>query len=155
MPALFENTFNLLDDTFRNPWFLDRDMKNVEKKLYGDRAKNLMSTDIRETDDNYEMIIDLPGFKKEEIAVKLDNGYLVIAAEKGLEKDEVEDEKAKKEGRYIRRERYTGAVQRSFYVGGHLTKEDIKGKFEHGILTLDIPKKVPEKIENNKFITIE
>ena len=124
----------------------------MEKKLYGRRAKNLMKTDIKELEGAYELIVDLPGFKKEEVQVALEKGYLTISAAKGLDKDEQE----KESGRYIRRERYAGACQRSFYVGEHLTQEDIKGEFKHGILKLTIPKKeeTPE-VEENKYISIE
>ena len=111
-----------------------------------------MKTDIRETDDSYELEMDLPGFKKEEIQVSLDNGYLTISAAKGLD----EDEQEKKSGKYIRQERYAGACRRSFYVGDDVTSEEISGEFKHGILKLTIPKKeakteVPEK----KYIAIE
>lgn len=155
MPSLFFKDFDLFDDVFGGPWFNDRSLQNVQKQLYGHNAKNVMSTDVRETDEQYEMIIDLPGFKKEEITVELDGGYLTIAAKKGLEKDEAESEEAKKEGRYIRRERYCGETKRSFYVGEYLKQEDIKAKFEHGILTLCIPKKQAVTLPENKYIAIE
>ncbi len=93
--------------------------------LYGKHAKNLMKTDIREHDVGYEVDIDLPGFKKDEISIELENGYLTVSAAKGLDKDE-EDKK----GKYIRKERYAGAMQRSFYVGENLTDEDIKANME-------------------------
>ena len=109
-----------------------------------------MKTDIREHDGGYEVDIDLPGFKKDEINVDLENGYLTISAAKGMDKDE-----EKKKGRYIRRERYAGAVQRSFYVGDALTQEDIKAKYEHGILKLSIPKKDAKAVETKKTIAIE
>ena len=124
----------------------------MEKKLYGRRAKNLMKTDIRETDTEYELTVDLPGFKKEEVHASLENGYLTISAAKGLD----EEEKEKKTGRYIRKERYAGACQRSFYVGDEITEEDIKGEFKHGILRLTIPKKEPKPaVEKKKYIAIE
>ena len=114
-----------------------------------------MNTDIRETDDAYKMEIDLPGFKKEDVTVQLDNGYLLISAAKGLDKNEAENEAEAKKGKYIRQERYSGSCQRSFYVGEALTQEDIKASFKHGILTLDIPKKDAKKVEANKYIAIE
>jgi HSP20 family molecular chaperone IbpA len=154
MPSLFYDDFDLFDD-FGGPWFNDRDFRNMEKKLYGRKAKNMMSTDIKETNDGYEMVIDLPGFKKEDVSVQLDNGYLTITAAKGLEKNEADSEEAKKEGKYIRKERYSGEFKRSFYVGDALTQEDIKAKFKHGLLTLDIPKKDSPKIPENKYIAIE
>lgn len=155
LPSLFFDTLDLFDDVFDTPWFNNRGIKNVQKQLYGHNAKNVMSTDIRETDTQYEMIIDLPGFKKENITAELEDGYLTISAQKCLEKDEAESEEAKKEGKYIRQERYCGEYKRSFYVGEHIKQEDIKAKYEHGILTLNIPKLEPAKVETNKFIAIE
>ena len=153
LPRVFGE--DLFDDFFGwddFPFFDDKASRNVEKKLYGRRAKNLMKTDIRETDAEYELTVDLPGFKKEEVHASLENGYLTISAAKGLD----EEEKEKKTGRYIRRERYAGACERTFYVGEDIAQEDIKGEFKHGILKLTIPKKeakpeVPEK----KYIMIE
>ena len=110
----------------------------------------MMKTDIREHDAGYELDIDLPGFKKDEINVELENGYLTISATKGLDKDEQD-----KKGKYIRRERYAGAMQRSFYVGDEVTQEDIKAKFEDGILRLSIPKKDAQAVETKKTIAIE
>ena len=155
MPSLFYDNFDLFDDMFRTPWFGNHDFKDVEKKLYGHNGKNLMSTDIKETDTNYEMIIDLPGFKKEEITVEFENGYLTISAAKGLEKEENSDESEKKECHFIRKERYSGELRRSFYIGENLEKDEIKAAFEHGILKLNIPKADMKKIENNKYIAIE
>ena len=107
-------------------------------------------TDIREHDEGYEVDIDLPGFKKDEISIELENGYLTVSAAKGLDKDE-EDKK----GKYIRKERYAGAMQRSFYVGENLTDEDIKAKYENGILRLSVPKKPAKAVEAKKTIAIE
>ena len=109
-----------------------------------------MKTNIREHDGGYELDIDLPGFKKDEITIDLDNGYLTISAAKGLDKDEQD-----KKGKYIRKERYAGAVQRSFYVGDAVTEEDVKAKFEDGILRLSIPKKDAKAVEAKKTIAIE
>lgn len=134
------------------PFYDDKDEKRIEKKLYGRRGKNLMKTDIRETDHSYELEMDLPGFKKDEVKVTLEDGYLTISAAKGLD----EDEQEKKTGRYIRKERYAGACERSFYVGEDITHEDIKGEFKHGILKLSIPKKEAKPaVEEKKYITIE
>ena len=113
-------------------------------------TKNLMKTDIREHDAGYELDIDLPGFKKDEIKVELENGYLTISATKGADNDEQD-----KKGKYIRRERYAGTMQRSFYVGDDVTQEDIKAKFENGILRLSIPKKDAKAVETKKTIAIE
>jgi HSP20 family protein len=130
MPSIFgENLFN--DD------WMDFSFPDVDKVLYGKHAKNVMKTDVKETDNSYEVDIDLPGFKKDEIEAKLENGYLTISAAKGLDKEE----KDEKDGKYIRKERYSGAMSRSFYVGDELKQEDIKAKYEDGILKLSVPKK--------------
>ena len=128
----------------------ERDFWGRKNPLYGKNAKNIMKTDIREHDGGYELDIDLPGFKKDELSIDLDNGYLTISAAKGLDKDEQD-----KKGKYIRRERYAGAVQRSFYVGDAITEEDVKAKFEDGILKLSIPKKDAKAVETKKTIAIE
>ena len=147
-PSIWTEDF--FDDFMRDfPFYDDREMKRMEKKLYGRRGKNVMKTDIQETDKNYILEMDLPGFSKDEVKVSLENGYLTISAAKGLNKDE----KEKKNGRYIRRERYAGACQRSFYVGESVSQEDINAEFKHGILKLSIPKKEP--VEEKKYITIE
>ena len=141
MPSIFgENLFN--DD------WMDFGFPEVDKALYGKHANNVMKTDVKETDTGYEVDIDLPGFKKDEINAQLDNGYLTISAAKGLDKDE-------KEGKYIRKERYAGAMSRSFYVGEGVTQEDIKAKYEDGILRLSVPKKEAKAVENKKYIAIE
>lgn len=157
MPSLFHENFDLFDRFYQDPWFgfNDREWKDMEKKLYGHRAQNVMSTDIKETETGYEMEIDLPGFRKDEVSVELNEGYLTISAAKGLDKNEAESEEEAKKGNYIRRERYSGACQRSFYVGEELTREDIKASFKHGILTLTIPKKEAKQIETKKYIEIE
>lgn len=150
MPSIFR-TNSLIDDLFDDDWFNDKEFRNMEKKLYGHRAKNVMNTDVKETEDGYELEMDLPGFKKEEVSVELNDGYITIRAAKGLD----EDEKEKKTGKYIRRERYSGACERSFYVGEEVTQQDIKASFKHGILRLDIPKREVKKVEQNNFISIE
>lgn len=140
----------MFDDLFDDDFFGGRELNKAEKKLYGHRAKNVMNTDIKETEDSYELEMDLPGFKKDEVTVELDNGYITIRAAKGLDKDE-----KTKEGRYIRKERYAGSCERSFYVGEAVTQDDVKASFRHGILRLDIPKKENKKVEGNKYIAIE
>ena len=143
MPSIFgENLFN--DD------WMDFGFPEVDKALYGKHAKNVMKTEVKETDTGYEVDIDLPGFKKDEINAQLDNGYLTISAAKGLDKDEKD-----KKGKYIRKERYAGAMSRSFYVGEGITQEDIKAKYEDGILRLSVPKKEAKAVENKKYIAIE
>ena len=109
-----------------------------------------MKTDVRETNDAYELDIDLPGFKKENITAELKDGYLTITANKGLDKDEKD-----KEGKYIRQERYSGTCARTFYVGDGVTQEDIHAKFEDGILKLSVPKKDAKAVEQKKYISIE
>ena len=143
MPSIFgENLFN--DD------WMDFGFPEVDKALYGKHASNVMKTDVKETDTGYEVDIDLPGFKKDEINAQLDNGYLTISASKGLDKDEKD-----KKGKYIRKERYAGAMSRSFYVGENVTQEDIKAKYEDGILRLSVPKKEAKAVEDKKYIAIE
>ena len=142
MPSIFGE--NVFDD------FMDFSFPDIDRKLYGKHAKNVMKTDVREMDDSYEVVIDLPGFKKDEIEVQLENGYLTISAAKGLDKDETD-----KQGKYLRQERYAGSMSRSFYVGEDITEEDIHGKFENGILKLDIPKVEAKKVEQKKHIAIE
>ena len=143
MPSIFG--VNLFNDDWMNFGFPE-----VEKALYGKHASHEMKTDVRETDSGYEVDIDLPGFKKDEINIQLDNGYLSISAAKGLDKDEQD-----KEGKYIRKERYAGSMSRSFYVGNAITQDDIKAKYESGILRLSVPKKAAEEIESAKRIAIE
>ena len=143
MPSIFgENLFN--DD------WMDFGFPEVDKALYGKHANNVMKTDVKETDTGYEVDIDLPGFKKDEINAQLDNGYLTISAAKGLDKDEKD-----KKGKYIRKERYAGGMSRSFYVGEGITQEDIKAKYEDGILRLSVPEKEAKAVENKKYIAIE
>ncbi len=127
-------------------------MAPAEHVLYGKHAKNMMKTDVRETDDSYEVDIDLPGFKKDEVKIQLADGYLTIEAAKGLDKDE----KDKKSGKYIRRERYAGSMSRSFYVGEDVKQEEIHAKYENGILKLSVPKKEAKKaVDSSKYIAIE
>ena len=144
MPSIFGE--NLFDDDWMDFPF-DRDSWG---RTNNKTTKNLMKTDIREHDAGYELDIDLPGFKKDEIKAELENGYLTISATKGANNDEQD-----KKGKYIRRERYAGTMQRSFYVGDDVTQEDIKAKFENGILSLSIPKKDAKAVETKKTIAIE
>ena len=146
LPSIFRD--NLFDDMF--DFDFDKEFDRMMRPLYGKHSQNMMKTDVRETEDSYELDIDLPGFKKDEIKVELDNGYLSISAAKGLDKDE-----EKKDGKYIRRERYAGAMNRTFYVGDNLTQQDIQAKFEDGILKISVPKKDVQQIEQNKYIAIE
>ena len=138
MPVIFGES--LFDDFMNDFTFPD-----IGKKLYGKHEAVIMKTDVKEKDNAYEVDVDLPGFKKDEIQMELENGYLTIRAAKGLDKDAKD-----KEGKYIRRERYTGNVSRSFYVGDKVKKEDIHPKFENGILSFAVPKeqKAVEKKDN-------
>ena len=137
---------NLFDDWMGFPM---RELANVDRRLYGKNASHIMKTDVKETDGNYELEVDLPGFKKDEINVKLEDGYMTISATKGLD-----TEKKDKHGKIIRQERYAGAMQRSFYVGEGVRTEDVKAKYEDGVLKLDIPKK-ELNLPGNNTIAIE
>ena len=145
LPSIFgENLFDaFFDDSFeRNFW-------NQRNPLYGKHTQNLMRTDVRETDTSYELDVDLPGFQKDEIHVDVQDGYLTVSAEKGLDKDE-----ENKKGRVLRQERYSGACSRSFYVGD-VKPEDVKAKYESGVLTVLIPKEEPKKLTSSSKIAIE
>lgn len=150
LPSVFGD--NLFDDWMDFPFGKEFDKEFFGKRnpLYGKHADNLMKTDVRETENAYELDVDLPGFKKDEIQVGLEDGYLTISASKGLDKDE-----KNKEGKYIRRERYSGHCTRSFYIGEGVKKEDVHAKFEDGILRLQLPKVENKEIENNRYIEIE
>ena len=122
----------------------------VDRKLYGKHAARMMKTDLKEHDDGYELSVDLPGFKKDQIELKLENGCLTITAAKGLE----EEEKNKK-GKIVHQERYTGSMSRSFFLGRHVTEENIKARFEDGVLTVDFPKEEAKKLPERRTILIE
>lgn len=148
LPTVFgENLMDVFDDFDRNFF---RGFGNIDRTLYGKHAQNMMKTDVKETDDGYEVDVDLPGFKKDEIQLELNNGYLTISAEKSLEKDG-----ESKKGKMLRQERYAGVMQRSFYVGEHITEEDVKASYESGVLHLMIPKKEAPKVPEKKTIQIE
>ena len=146
LPSIFGE--NLFDDFFDDGFGMFP-VWNTHNPLYGKRAKNLMKTDVRETENTYEVDVDLPGFKKDEISVDLKDGYLTIRAAKGLDKDEKD-----KKGRFIRQERWSGACSRSFYVGD-LRNEDVKAKYEDGILRLSLPKPEQRALESHSRISIE
>lgn len=146
MPSVFGES--LFDDFMDFPF--EKEFFSHRNPLCGKHARNIMKTDIRELDKSYEMDIDLPGFKKDDVSAKLENGYLTITAAKGLDKDEKNDQ-----GVYIRRERYAGQCSRTFYVGEDVKQEDIKAKFEDGILKVTVPKVEPKKVEDKKYIAIE
>lgn len=146
MPSIFGES--LFDDMFP---FDDSFFTSKKNPLYGKNASRVMKTDIKENEGSYELDIDLPGFKKDEIKASVENGYLTISAARGLD----EDEKDKKSGKYIRRERYAGACERSFYVGEGISQDDIKASFQHGILKLFIPKEPEKSVEEKKYVAIE
>ena len=146
LPSIFgENLFDeFLDNAFAMTPYGGHD------PLYGKHGKNLMKTDVRETDSTYELDVDLPGFKKDEIQLKLEDGYLTISAAKGVDKDQQDDQ-----GRYIRRERYAGQCSRSFYVGEGVEARDVSARFEDGILRLSLPKAVPQQLPKSTAIAIQ
>lgn len=147
MPSIFRD--NLFDDWMDDfSWM--RDFGNIDRKLYGKHAGREMLTDVRDHEDHYEVEIDLPGFKKDQIQIELHDGTLTITAQKGLEQNDKNSE-----GKYVRQERYSGMMSRSFYVGENMTEEDIKAKFEDGVLKLNIPKKEEKKLPEKKTIMIE
>ena len=130
------NDFDLFDEIFDDPFFLRIDTK-------------LMRTDIKEKKDSYVVNVDLPGYEKEDIKIEINNSYLTVTAEKTNSDEE------KEEGRYIRKERYSGQCSRSFYVGDNVKDTDVKASFKNGILTLEFPKEKHEEIEEKKYIPIE
>ncbi len=144
LPSIFGE--NLFDDFFTDPFGM---MPRGNDPLYGKHARNLMKTDVRELDNTYELDMDLPGFKKDEITVDLKNGYLTVQAAKGLDKDQQDQA-----GNYIRRERYAGVCSRSFYVGDTLRPEDIGAKYEDGILKLSVPKTAKRELPESTSITV-
>ena len=146
LPSIFGSS--LFDDWFGFPAFPE--LHDADRKLYGRRAAHEMRTDVHEHEDHYEVDIDLPGFAKDEIALHLENGYLTVSASKALDKDHTD-----KKGKLIRQERYAGSLQRSFYVGDSLTAEEIKAKYENGVLKLEVPKQEARKLPERKAIEIE
>ena len=146
LPSIFGE--NLFDDFFTDPFGM-MVMPQRHDPLYGKHSKNLMKTDVRENKDSYDVFVDLPGFKKDEVNVELNDGYLTISAAKGLDRDERD-----KKGRYIRQERYSGACSRSFYVGD-VKPDEIKAGYEDGILRLEIPKREAKAASAPNRIAIE
>ena len=145
LPSIFGES--LFDDWMGFPF---RDLESdVDRKLYGKHASRVMKTDLKEHGEGYELKVDLPGFKKEQIELRLQNGYLTISAAKGLE----EEDKDKK-GRLLHQERYTGSMSRSFYIGENIREEDVKARFEDGVLTLDFPKET-QTLPEHKTIQIQ
>lgn len=141
MPSIFnERVF----DDFMSPF------TEFDRHFQGMPAHGLMKTDVKESENGYELDIELPGYKKEDVKAQLKDGYLTISASRNTETGEKDEE-----GKYIRRERYFGSMSRQFYVGKNVTEEDIHAKFTDGVLKLEIPKADPRKAEENKYIAIE
>ncbi len=131
------NDFGLLEDIFSDPFFRESETK-------------VMKTDIKESEDGFSLIVDLPGYEKEEIKIEVENGYLTIHASKKKEIEENED------GKYVRRERYFGECSRSFYVGETLETEDVRAQFKNGVLKLDLPKMEEKKeLPEKKYVQID
>ena len=143
MPTIFgERLFDDFMDDFGFP--------SVDRISASQNTSNLMRTDIRETEDSYELDVELPGYKKEDVKAQLKDGYLTVSVSRN-ENNDVKDDN----GKYIRRERYSGSMSRSFYVGEEVQEADIRARFEDGILKLGFPKEQPKKVEEPKFIAIE
>lgn len=150
LPSIFgESLFDDFDSFSHFP--TTRDIDDFDQRVYGKQAANVMRTDVHEHDNSYELAIDLPGFSKDEISLNLENGCLIVSAQKTTNHDEKSPQ-----GKLIRRERYAGSMQRSFYVGEDITEEEVRAKFENGVLKLTIPKKDAQPaVEQKKTITIE
>ena len=151
VPYMFND--GLMDDLFSDAWAhdFDRAMRAAEpRSMFGKRAANVMKTDVRENKDSYDVFVDLPGFKKEDVKLDLDNGYLTISAQRNEELDDKDNE-----GRYIRQERATGSCARSFYVGKSVTPSDVSARFEDGILKLSMPKHVEQALPESTSVAIE
>ena len=144
VPSIFgEDLFDSFFEDFTRP------ARSVAR--YSAPTATVMRTDVKETETGYELDVDLPGYKKENVQVELKDGCLTVTAKTAQSKDEKDEN-----GRYIRRERYSGTCSRSFYVGEDIEQTDIKAKFEDGILKLSVPKKEAKpKVEENRYITIE
>ena len=145
LPSIFGE--NLFDEWFDGS--LEKQFFGGRNPLYGKHAKNLMKTDVKELDHGYLLDVELPGFKKDEIEIQLQDGYLTISANKQIEKEE-----KKEKGRYIRQERYGGQCSRSFYVGD-IRPEDIQAKYEDGVLRVQIPREEESKLQKQSRISIE
>lgn len=145
LPSIFGE--RLFDDMFNDSFAMMPSFYRHDP-LFGKNAKNLMKTDVRELENAYELDIDLPGFKKEDVNIELDNGYLTIKAAKNLNKEQAD------KGQYLRRERYAGECSRSFFIGNEVEPKDVHAKFEDGILLISFPKAPEPKQPENKKITI-
>lgn len=142
MPSIFG------DSMFDN--WMDFSFPEADRPAHRGNMQNVMRTDVKETEQCYEVDIELPGFKKEDVKAQLKDGYLTISAVKNADGGEKDSN-----GKYIRRERYSGSMSRQFYVGKNVMQEDIHAKFEDGILKLTVPKKDARQVEQSKYIAIE
>ncbi len=143
MPSIFRE--NLWNDWMDDPF------AEMDGMMHGKRGEHIMRTDVKEHEQEYEVDIELPGFKKDDLKVELKDGYLTVSALK-----ESDEDKKAESGRYVRRERYAGNVSRSFYVGENVRQEEIHAKFEDGILQLRIPRRDARKqVEEKHYVTIE
>lgn len=141
MPSIFGNNF--VDDVFDDMFPFAGNYTNANY--------DLMKTDVKDAGDHYELEMEMPGVEKENIKAELKDGYLTVSAETNTRKDEKDED-----GKYIRRERYSGSCSRSFYVGDGVKQEDIKAKFEDGTLKLFVPKEAAKPaVEQKKYISIE
>ncbi len=123
---------------------------DANRRLYGKNGKNMMKTDVKEVENGYQVAVEMPGFDKSEISVELEKGYLTITASKELREDQREED-----DKYIRRERYAGTMQRSFYVGEGIQQEEVKARYENGVLTLEVPREDEQKVQQSRRIAIE
>ena len=151
MPTVFhENLFDDFFDPFWNDAALERAMNREARGAFGKRGANMMKTDVKQTDNGYEVDVDLPGCKKEDVQMDLSDGYLTIQAVRSHSNDEKDNK-----GRYVRRETFSGSCARSFYVGDAVEPEDVSAKFEDGILTISVPKNVKKQLPKNSAISIQ
>ena len=152
IPSVFGGSlFDDFDTICAEPWISHKTNKTPQKSD-ADQRKRLMNTDVKETKENYILEMELPGFSKDEVQAELKEGYLTVRASKAVDKDEQKDTS----GKYIRRERYLGACERTFYVGKELTEHDIKAAFKNGVLVLEVPKKEAQsEVPKKNYIAIE
>lgn len=147
LPSFFGE--NLFDEMFHDAFDMTPAFRR-HNPLYGKRAANLMKTDVRETKDSYEIFVDLPGYKKEEVQLDLQDGYLTISASRGVDREQKDDD-----GHYIRQERYTGQCSRSFFIGEEIQPDQVHASFEDGILKITMPKSEAKELPKHSSIAIE
>ena len=156
LPVVFHD--NLFDDFFDafNPFWDDRaferEMDRSARNAFGKRGANMMKTDVKQTENGYDVAVDLPGCKKEDVQLDLQDGYLTIQAVRSHSNDEKD-----KDGHYLRRETFSGTCSRSFYIGDSVRKEDVHARFEDGVLhiSLPAPQQQPELPAHPNRIAIE